>query len=258
MSDWDAAAYDRLSEPQFRAAIELLERLPLRGDEVVLDAGCGSGRVTAELVRRVPRGRVYGVDVAASMVAHARRALGDAATILRQDLLELSLPEPVDAAFSNAAFHWIADHEALFAALHRTLKPDARLVAQCAGNGNTRSLRDAAEAVAGEEPFARWFAGWRRPWNYATADLTATRLARAGFEQIACWIEPRPVTLRRPREFLRTVCLVRHLDPLPEELRTPFIDRVLQRQRIPLVLENRRLNIIAVRDRSEARPVRVC
>ena len=77
--DWDAATYDRVSDPQFGWALEQLSRLPLSGDEVVLDAGCGSGRVTAELVKRVPRGRVYGVDAAPSMVAHAQAALGDQA-----------------------------------------------------------------------------------------------------------------------------------------------------------------------------------
>ena len=119
--DWDAATYDRVSDPQLAWAREQLERLDLNGDEVVLDAGCGSGRVTALLADLVPRGRVYAVDVAPSMVAHAREALGDRATVFCQDLVELELPERVDAIFSNATFHWIHDHDALFAALHRTL-----------------------------------------------------------------------------------------------------------------------------------------
>ena len=80
--DWDAASYDRVSDPQFGWALEQLERLPLNGNEVVLDAGCGSGRVTAELLARVPRGRVYGVDVAPSMVEHARATLEERATIM--------------------------------------------------------------------------------------------------------------------------------------------------------------------------------
>src|SRR5439155_8593836 len=117
--DWDAATYDRVSDPQLSWAREQLERLELGGDEVVLDAGCGSGRVTALLADRVPHGRVYAVDVAPSMAKHAQEALGDRATIFCQDLVELALPEPVDAIFSNATFHWIADHDALFAALFR-------------------------------------------------------------------------------------------------------------------------------------------
>jgi trans-aconitate 2-methyltransferase len=152
--DWDAATYDRVSDPQFAWALEQLARLELAGEEVILDAGCGSGRVTAELAGRVPRGRVYGVDVAPSMVEHARRALGAAATILCQDLVELELPEPVDVVFSNATFHWIGDHDALFAALHRAMKPGGRLLAQCGGLGNIDSFREIADAVAAERPFA--------------------------------------------------------------------------------------------------------
>jgi trans-aconitate 2-methyltransferase len=243
--DWDAASYDRVSDPQFGWAREQLERLELRGDEIVVDAGCGSGRVTALLVDLVPRGRVYAVDVAPSMVEHTAAALGDRVTALYQDLVELSLPEPVDAVFSNATFHWIQDHDALFAALHRALEPGGRLVAQCGGRGNIDAFRTLADTVAGEEPFAPYFTDWKRPWNYATAADTDQRLRRAGFVDVRCWLEPKSVTPADPRAFIQTVCLVRHLDPLPEDLREPFVDEVLERSGEPFVLEYVRLNMTA-------------
>src|SRR5512133_4117223 len=114
MVDWDAATYDRVADPQEEWGREVLARLELAGDETVLDAGCGSGRVTKLLLERLPHGHVVAVDSAPSMVEHARRALGDRATVLRASLTELTLNEPVDAAFSNAVFHWIADHDRLF------------------------------------------------------------------------------------------------------------------------------------------------
>ena len=243
--DWDAASYDQISAPQQAWAAEQLNRLELTGNEVVLDAGCGSGKVTAELVRRVPRGTVYAVDAAPSMVSHAREALGDRATVMCQDLVELALPERVDVVFSNATFHWIADHDALFAALHRNMKPGARLLAQAGGRGNIDSFRRSADVVAGEEPFAPYFEGWHRPWNYATAEQTAERLQAAGFEDVSCWLEEKPTTPAEPRRFVQTVCLVRHLDPLPEELRGAFVDRVLEREGEPLVLGYVRLNMTA-------------
>jgi trans-aconitate 2-methyltransferase len=243
--DWDAASYDRVSDPQLGWAREQLERLELTGDEVVLDAGCGSGRVTSLLIDLVPRGRVYAVDVAPSMVEHTAAALGDRVTALCQDLVELSLPEPVDAAFSNATFHWIRDHDALFAALHRALRPGGQLVAQCGGRGNIDAFRTLADDAAGEEPFGPYFTDWQRPWNYATDTDTERRLRRAGFAEVRCWLEPKSVTPEDPRAFIQTVCLVRHLDPLPEELRRPFVDRVLERAGEPFVLEYVRLNMTA-------------
>jgi trans-aconitate 2-methyltransferase len=241
--DWDAKTYDRISDPQLSWALEQLGRLALAGDEVVLDAGCGSGRVTAELVDRVPRGRVYAVDQAPSMVAHTRERLGKRVTALRQDLVELELPEPVDVAFSNATFHWIPDHDRLFARLYAALRPGGRLLAQCGGMGNIDAFRRLADEVAAEPEFVAAFVGWQRPWNYADAETTAARLQRAGFADVECWLEPRQVVLEDPRPFVSTVCLVRHLDPLPDALRGPFIDRVLQRAGTPLRLDYVRLNL---------------
>ena len=245
--DWDAANYDRVSDPQFQWALEQLERQAFEGDEVVLDAGCGSGRVTAELMRRVPRGRVYGVDVAPSMVAHARERLGEGATVLCQDLLQLTLPEPVDVAFSNATFHWIDDHDALFAVLFEALKSGGRLVAQCGGLGNVEAFMRAASSVACEEPFARRFDGWRFPGRFVGADETATRLQGAGFIDVSCWLERKSVTPADPRRFVQTVCLVRHLDALASEERDPFVERVLARIGEPVTLEYVRLNMVASR-----------
>jgi trans-aconitate 2-methyltransferase len=245
--DWDAGTYDRVSDPQFRWAVEQLDRVTLTGGETVLDAGCGSGRVTARLAELVPRGRVYGVDVAPSMAAHARRALGEKATILCQDLVELDLPERVDVVFSNATFHWVPDHDALFAALHRVLRPGGRLVAQCGGRGNIDSFRRRADVVALSDPFADYFSDWRGPWNYAGAEETAQRLRAAGFGAVETWLEPKPSPLADPRPFVRTVCLVRHLDRLPVERHDEFIDAVLARCERPFVLDYVRLNMMATR-----------
>jgi trans-aconitate 2-methyltransferase len=243
--DWDAGTYDRVSDPQFRWALEQLDRLELRGDEVVLDAGCGSGRVTAVLVDLVPRGLVYGVDVAPSMAEHASQALAGRATVLCQDLVELDLPEPVDVVFSNATFHWVPDHEALFAALQRNLKPDGRLLAQCGGRGNIDRFRRLADEVAHEDPFDRYFVDWQGPWNYADAPETAERLRAAGFTEVRTWLEERPTPLDDPAPFIRAVCLVRHLDRLPAERHEEFVDAVLARYERPFVLDYVRLNMSA-------------
>jgi trans-aconitate 2-methyltransferase len=246
--DWDATSYDRVSTPQVEMARAVLERLPLRGAETVLDAGCGSGRVTALLLDRLPDGHVVAVDSAPSMVEHAREALPpERATVLCQSLTELTLDEPVDAAFSNAVFHWIADHERLFQRLSAALKPGARLVAQCGGKGNIDAFRRLADEVAAEPPYAEHMAGFRGPWNYASPEDTEALLMAAGFDEVRCWLQPWPVTPDDPLEFARTVCLGNHLEALPAPLREGYAEEVVRRSGAPLTLEYVRLNIDARR-----------
>jgi trans-aconitate 2-methyltransferase len=243
--DWDAATYDRVSEPQVEWAAEVLGRLPLRGDETVLDAGCGSGRVTRLLLERLPAGHVIAVDSAPSMVEHAREALGERATVFRANLTELELNERVDAVFSNAVFHWIADHERLFERLFAALRPGGRLVAQCGGAGNVERFHRAADAVGSEPPYAAYLASWTGPWNFAGADETAVRLRRAGFADVETWLEPRPVAPPDPSGYLRSVCLGYHLERLPKELRAGYVEAV--RERCGRELDYVRLNIDARR-----------
>jgi len=242
--DWDAATYDRVSTPQVEWAERVLARLPLRGDETVLDAGCGSGRVTKLLLARLPHGHVVAVDATRSMVEHARDALDPGrATVFQADLTELELDEPVDAAFSNAVFHWIADHDALFTRLHAALKPGGLLVAQCGGKGNVARFHAAATSVDAEEPYAEYLAGWTGPWHFAGAEETAGRLERAGFTDVETWLEPYPVSPPDPTGFLRAVCLGPHLRQLPEELRDDYVDAV--GERCGAELDYVRLNIDA-------------
>jgi trans-aconitate 2-methyltransferase len=252
--DWDAATYDRVSEPQVEWAREVLERLPLRGDETVLDAGCGSGRVTLLLLERLPAGRVIAVDSAPSMVEHAREALGERATVFQANLTELELDEPVDAAFSNAVFHWIADHDRLFERLFAALRPGGRLVAQCGGAGNVERFHRAAAAAAAEPPYADHLAGWTGPWHFAGADETASRLLGAGFVDVHTWLEARPVAPPDPSAYLRSVCLGHHLERLPEELRASYVEAV--RERCGRELDYVRLNIVARRPSAALRTSR--
>jgi trans-aconitate 2-methyltransferase len=243
--DWDAETYHRVSGPQVAFAGAVLDRLALEGHETVLDAGCGSGRVTLMLLERLPHGRVIAVDQSPSMVEHARDALGDRATVRQADLMELELDEPVDAVFSSAVFHWVPDHDRLFAALHEALRPGGRLVAQCGGAGNVARFLAAAKEVAAEPPFAEHLAGWEGPWNFAGAEQTAERLERAGFADVQTWLEPYPVVPDDPADYLRTVCLGYHLEQLPEALRDDFVEMVLARSSPEL--DYVRLNITAQR-----------
>ncbi|HEY3435962.1 MAG TPA: methyltransferase domain-containing protein [Solirubrobacterales bacterium] len=243
--EWDAETYDAVSDPQFEWGMEVLERLELRGDEVAVDAGCGSGRVTAELAERLPEGRVIAVDGSEAMVAKAKERLGDSADYLVSDLVELQLDEPVDLVFSTATLHWIHDHDRLFRRLRAALKPGGRLVAQCGGHGNVAAHTRAIVAAASDPDFGQHLTGARAPWNFASPEETEPRLRGAGFAEARCWLEPKPVQPARPLEFISTVTLGPILDQLPEEKRKPFAEAVLEQEDEPLVLEYVRLNIEA-------------
>ena len=244
--DWNAASYERMAAPLETMGREVLDRLDLRGDERVLDAGCGTGRVTAALLERLPRGRVIAVDGSPAMVEAARERLGDAVDLKVADLVRLELDEPVDAILSTATFHWIADHDALFRRLRDVLKPGGRLVAQCGGAGNIRALKGAAEEVGEREPYAPALAGWPGPWNFATTDETAERLRRLGWTDVWTWYQRVRVEPDDPHEYLGTVALGEHLERLGEPLRARFVDEVLALLDEPVV-EYVRLNILGRR-----------
>jgi trans-aconitate 2-methyltransferase len=241
---WDGQSYDRISGPMEALGREVLGRLELRGDETVLDAGCGSGRITEALIERLPDGRVIALDASQSMVDAARERL-PGADVRKVDLLELELDEPVDAILSTATFHWIGDHERLFARLRAALRPGGRLVAQCGGEGNIDVLRGHANDVLAGEPYAERFQGFRAPWNYAGPGVTRERLRAAGFASAECWLQPAPKQPQQPREFLSTIVLGPHYQHLPVELREPFIDDVLTELGEPVVVDYVRLNIDA-------------
>ncbi len=245
--EWDGADYDRVSGVMEALGREVLERLQLRGDERVLDAGCGSGRITAELTARLPRGHVVGVDESASMIAAARQRLGADADLRVMDLLALDFAseQPFDAILSTATFHWIADHERLFGGLRSLLRPGGRLVAQCGGRGNISILRATANEVLERDPYAEHFRDWSPPWNYAGSEITRDRLLSAGFAHAECWLQPAPREPSEPRAFLSTIVLGPHAQQLPEELRERYIDDVLAALGEPVVVDYVRLNIDA-------------
>jgi trans-aconitate 2-methyltransferase len=221
MSDWNAERYHNLSSPQQAWGKRVLERLPLSGDELVLDLGCGTGRLTEEIQRRLPAGRVVGADRSDAMIESAAMWLCEhapRAAVVQADGAALPFRRVFDAVFSGATFHWILDHGALFRSIVAALKPGGRLVAQCGGAGNLSVLRARADRLSVAPPFAFYFEGWDQPWYYADVESTKRRLQAAGFVDINVWLEEAPTTFAGAddfRDFVATVCLRHHLDQLP-------------------------------------------
>jgi trans-aconitate 2-methyltransferase len=229
--EWNAADYHRLSAPQFYWGQRVLSELHLRGDECVLDAGCGTGRLTQLLLKNLPLGRVVGLDVSRNMATHAQRdlrpAFGERAQFVAADMSALPFHDAFDGIFSTASFHWVLDHDVLFGNLFAALRPGGWLHAQCGGGSNILRLRQRARALSQTPAFAPWLADFSEPWYFSDAESAGKRLRAAGFEQIRAGLETADVKVSTSVEFqdyLRTFVLHRHLERLPSEaLRTQYV-----------------------------------
>ncbi len=232
--EWNATEYHRLSTPQFQWGQRVLSDLHLRGDEHVLDAGCGTGKLTQLLLENLPRGRVVGIDLSRNMVQHAQRNLepefGERAQFVATDLLALPFRDAFDGIFSTASFHWVLDHDALFRNLFAVLRPGGWLHAQCGGEANLERLRQRVRTLKETAQFSQWLGEFQEPWFFSDADGAASRLRLAGFGEIQASLEIAPVTVSSAEEFedyLRTFVLHRHLELLPrEDLRDRFVQNL--------------------------------
>jgi trans-aconitate 2-methyltransferase len=228
--DWDAAAYERLPIPMTRWGETVVGRLELEGTERVIDAGCGTGQVTAKLHERLPRGLVIALDGSPSMIRRARRRLGPERVVyVVADLLDpLPITAPVDAILSTATFHWVPDHDRLFDNLAAVLRPGGQLAAQCGGVGNIEGIAGIVRKLGLEIESGKVF---------PTPEATVKRLEAAGFVDVECWLHDEPTTLPAGdlEPYLRAVCLGGLLDGMAGADRDRFVRAVAARMTEPTI-----------------------
>src|SRR5271154_5362375 len=235
--EWNAADYHRFSAPQFKWGQRVLGELQLRGDECLLDAGCGTGKLTRILLQNLPCGRVVGLDLSRNMVQHAQRDLepefSDHVRFVAADFVALPFRDCFDGIFSTASFHWVGDHDALFRSLYEALRPGGWLHAQCGGGSNLHRLRQRVRSLSQTAEFSSWLADFPEPWFFSDAESAAARLRAAGFEEVQTGIEEASYAASGGQEFqqyLRTFILHRHLELLPDEVvRTAFVEKLADR-----------------------------
>jgi trans-aconitate 2-methyltransferase len=257
--EWQAAAYHTLSDPQYQWGLNVLRKLqalPLRDNVHILDAGCGTGRVTAELMKAFPRAQVTAVDASQNMVQEAQKTLapfGNRVKVEQLDLLNLAADQTFDVVFSTAVFHWIKDHDRLFVNIHRALRPGGILLAQCGGGPNLKRLRDRTLEIIKLPEFAPFFKNWERVWEYPDDRTTAERLQRAGFHDVNTGLEIAPTPLPDEdmyRRFVATVTCHPYVERIPPELQDEFLGHLARKaaeDKPPFLLDYWRLNILAKR-----------
>jgi trans-aconitate methyltransferase len=252
--EWNATVYHQISAPQVSWGKKVLSRVNLRGDERVLDAGCGTGRLTRDLLEALPRGQVVALDVSRNMVDAARAYLepefASRVEFVCCDLLELPFDGEFDGIFSTASFHWVLDHERLFRNLYRALRPGGWLIAQCGGGRNLERLLARVATLTERPPYNGYLAKLPRIWEFSDAETAFSRLGGAGFAQVETGLEEAPTKFETAHEyqrFVESVILHRHLERLPNpELRQVFLAEITSqaaKDDPPYLLDYWRLNL---------------
>lgn len=223
---WDAATYASLELPHLKWGEQLLEKFSFIGDEIVVEAGCGTGRDSGKLASLIPRGKLIAFDASDSMLEVATRTLEDKyqnIIFYKADLLSI-LPEiPLaDLMFSVATFHWIHDHKRLFSNLTTVLKPGAVLLADCGGKGNIHNVIEVVNSILGPNDFDKI-------WNFADAVETKQALDEAGYEVIDVELKHDPAvfpSFDTFKVFLSTLILGRHTFEMTDSEKEIFLNDV--------------------------------
>jgi trans-aconitate 2-methyltransferase len=284
---WDARTYDQVSYlVQYKWGQQVLEWRKWHGDEIVMDAGCGSGLLTKQLARRVPRGKVYAVDIDSNMIKQAKNNLQlfDNVEIIQSSFTDIRLPQKLDVIFSNSALHWVQDHRKAFRTFWDMLKSmnsnnknknkdtavssnnagnisSSQLLIQCGGYGNLQQIITLLERITLLDQFRAYFTNWKQSWYFAKPDDTDKLLKEIGYVNAKVYLNRDCVILTNRRiysRFIKTVVAKPYLDRLSldngDKLRTAFlklfldeVDRNSSKLKSRWLLDFVRLNIVAHR-----------
>jgi trans-aconitate 2-methyltransferase len=248
---WDAQTYDEVSRlVQYRWGQQILEWRKWNGNETVMDAGCGTGLLTKLLAQRVPRGKVYAVDMDSNMIRQAKRYLKDLENVevVQSDFALVKLPTKLDVIFSNAALHWVHNHAQVFQHFWKMLKSDRtnkrQLLIQCGGYGNLRRILVLLRRVMKLNEFKVYFANMYQSWYFAKPDDTSKLLEKIGYINIKVHLHTDCVNLP-DREiysrFVKTVIMRPFLEHLPEDkIKNRYLELFLEggKKRVALVIRN--------------------
>ena len=226
---WDAENYHKVSSIQETWAIELLSKRRWKGNEVLVDAGCGTGRVTKIISNILKEGKIYAIDLDHNMIENAKLNLKDQENVIfiQSDLSTVELPEPVDIIFSNAVIHWIKDHYNLFSNFLKLLKQSGEILIQCGGKGNLETIQPILDLTRKSNAFKGYFQDWEDPWNFATAEETFSIMERIGFKKIETSLSNKIAKFSSFKEyklFMKTVVMKPYLSYLPSDCNNQITD----------------------------------
>lgn len=202
---WNAADYNKSSHAQQLWAQELIAKLGLRGNERVLDIGCGDGKVTAAITASVPQGAVTGIDSSPEMIRFAREHFPHSThpnlTFVQMDAGHIVFQEEFDVVFSNAALHWISNHRTVIAGIARSLCPEGRLLVQMGGKGNADQVFRVLNVLLGNRRWSRYFEGFSFAYGFFGTAEYRQWLAEAGLEPVRVELIPKDMAYLTREDF---------------------------------------------------------
>jgi trans-aconitate methyltransferase len=255
-NSWDAKSYDKVSSNvQLEWGRKLIEKRNWLGNEIVMDAGAGSGNLTKILADKVPRGQIYAVDADSNMVQQAKSNLlaHRNVYVIHSGMDKVNLPTKVDVIFSNAALHWVLDQEDVFSHFWQLLKPTGgELLIECGGHGNIDRVVRVIFKLMQSNQFREHFVDWKQSWYFPKADETKRLLEKSRYRDIQVNLSRRAKSFSDREEFaifVKTVIMKPFLGYLPdvtkkEQFLDSFLDEI-ERSGLTWKLDYVRLGIFA-------------
>lgn len=232
---WDAQDYTRHSASQLEWAHQLLSKLHLKGNEYLLDLGCGDGKVTAEIAKSIPRGLVIGIDNASSMINLANTNFPTSKfpnlKYIRTSIEALPFCEKFDVIFSNAAIHWIKNHKVILKEIAYCLREEGRVLMQMGGKGNAAEAISVIDELLRFEPWKQYFKNFRFPYSFYTPEDYRKWTTQAGLQLIRAELLEKDMQHGGPEVmggWIRTTWLP-YTERIPEKKRENFVQEVVQR-----------------------------
>ncbi len=235
--EFNGAQYKKASKHQREWGNKIISDLKLKGDESILDLGCGDGILTKNLSALVPKGKVIGIDASEGMINEAKKLEKENLVFILQDINELNYDNEFDLIFSNATLHWIKDHKKLLENCHKALKDKGYIRFNFAGDGNCQNFFEVVKEIMNREQFQKYFTNYEWPWYMPKIDEYRQLAKKSNFKEVDVWGENKDRYFRDEQEMIGWIdqpAIVPFLKYIIEgkaqkEFRDIIVDRMITR-----------------------------